>query len=235
MKRIDITNACNVLDILSNKKVLCVEDEEVILSNIVEALELVFDKVIGVKDGLEAMEEIKNNVYDVLMLDISIPHIDGLAIAKEVRQVNKKIPIIILSAHAEQEYLWRAIELKITKYLTKPYDKKALVNALEEVALELVDYNIVCKLTDDCIYDYCTKTLSKENQIIHLPKSESKLLEYFLKRPNQAITYEYLFDYMWDFDQPSKEAIKTIIKELRKKIDNGFIKNLYGIGYICEI
>ncbi len=235
MKRADMPHECNVLDILSNKKVLCVEDEEAILSNIVEALELVFGKVVGVKDGLEALEEIKNNVYDVLMLDISIPHIDGLEIVKEVRQFNKKIPIIILSAHTEQEYLWRAVELKITKYLTKPYDKKTLVDALEEVALELVDHNIFFKLTDNCVYDYCTKTLSRDNQIIHLPKSESKLLEYFLKRPNQAITYEYLFDYMWEFEQPSKEAIKTIIKELRKKIDNGFIKNLYGVGYICEI
>ena len=60
-------------------------------------------------------------------------------------------------------------------------------------------------------------------------------MEYFIKRANQTITYDQLFDYMWDFEQPSKEAIKSIIKGLRKKIDNDFIKNLYGVGYICEI
>jgi len=60
-------------------------------------------------------------------------------------------------------------------------------------------------------------------------------LEYFLKRPNQTVTYEQLFDYMWEFEQPSKEALKSIVKELRKKIDNNFIKNLYGVGYLCEI
>lgn len=226
---------CNLLDILSDKKVLCVEDEACILTNIVESLELFFGKVVGVKDGVEALDEAMRNVYDVLMLDISIPHIDGLEVVKRIRQVDKKIPIIILSAHTEQEYLWRAVELKITRYLTKPYDKNALIKALEDVALELVGHNHTFTLTADCIYDFCHKTVSHQNQTIHLSKSESRLLEYFLKRPSQTITYEQLFDYMWEFEQPSKEALKSIIKELRKKIDNNFIKNLYGVGYLCEI
>ena len=119
-------NEYNPLEILSDKKVLCVEDEEIILNNIVESLELFFGKVVGVKDGLEALDEALGNIYDVLMLDISIPHIDGLEVVKKIRQVNKKIPIIILSAHTEQEYLWRAVELKITRYLTKPTTKTVL-------------------------------------------------------------------------------------------------------------
>lgn len=226
---------CNLLNILSDKKVLCVEDEEGILSNIVESLELFFGKVVGVKDGLEALDEALCNVYDVLMLDISIPHLDGLEVVKKIRQTNKKIPIIILSAHTEQEYLWRAVELKITRYLTKPYDKNTLTKALEDVALELVDHNPTYQLTPEFSYDFCRKTISANDTIVHLSKSESRLLEYFLKRCNQTITYEQLFEYMWEFEQPSKEALKSIIKDLRKKIDNQCIKNLYGVGYICEI
>ena len=228
-------NEYNPLEILSDKKVLCVEDEEIILNNIVESLELFFGKVVGVKDGLEALDEALGNIYDVLMLDISIPHIDGLEVVKKIRQVNKKIPIIILSAHTEQEYLWCAVELKITRYLTKPYDKNSLIKALEEVALELVDHRPSFQISAEYTYDYCRKTLSCRNETIHLSKSESRLLEYFLKRPNQTITYEQLFEYMWEFEQPSKEALKSIVKELRKKIDNGFIKNLYGVGYVCEV
>jgi len=228
-------NECNLLNILSDKKVLCVEDEEGILSNIVESLELFFGKVVGVRDGLEALDEALYNLYDVLMFDISIPHLDGLEVVKKIRQTNKKIPIIILSAHTEQEYLWRAVELKITRYLTKPYDKNSLTKALEDVALELVDHNPIYTLTKEYSYDFCRKTICANEAIIHLSKSESRLLEYFLKRPNQTISYEQLFDYMWAFEQPSKEALKSIIKDLRKKIDNQCIKNLYGVGYICEI
>ena len=228
-------NTYNLLDILSDKKVLCVEDEAIILCNIMESLELFFGKVVGVKDGREALEEALGNIYDVLMLDVSIPHIDGLEVVKKIRQVNKKIPIIILSAHTEQEYLWRAVDLKITRYLTKPYDKNTLIKALEDVALELVDHQPVISIMPECLYDYCRKTITLHQNTLHLSKSESRLLEYFLKRPNQTITYEQLFEYMWEFEQPSKEALKSIVKELRKKIHSDFIKNLYGVGYVCEI
>lgn len=227
---------CNLLDVLSNKKVLCVEDEACILNNIMESLELFFGKVVGVKDGIEALDEAKSNLYDVLMLDISIPHLDGLEVVKKIREFDKKIPIIILSAHTEQEYLWRAVELKITRYLVKPYDKNTLIKALEDVAMELIGHMPMFQVTPVCKYDFCKKTIChQEGELVHLSKSESRLLEYFLKRPNQTVTYEQLFDYMWEFEQPSKEALKSIVKELRKKIDNNFIKNLYGVGYVCEI
>jgi len=72
-------------------------------------------------------------------------------------------------------------------------------------------------------------------EISHLSKSESKLLEYFLNNKNKTITYEQIFDYIWDYEQPTKEAIKTIVKELRRKLGKDVIKNLYGVGYLCEI
>ena len=226
---------CNLLDVLSTKKVLCVEDEACILNNIMESLELFFGKVVGVRDGREALEEAKSNEYDVMMFDVSIPHMDGLEVVKKIREFDKKVPIIILSAHTEQEYLWRAVELKITRYLAKPYDKNTLLKALEDVAKELTNHMPMVKITEGCMYDFCKKTVIREDEITHLSKSESRLLEYFLKRPNQTITYEQIFDYLWEFEQPSKEALKSIVKELRKKVDNNFIKNLYGVGYLCEI
>lgn len=228
-------NQYNLLDVLSNKKVLCVEDETCILNNIMESLELFFGKVVGVKDGIEALEEAQKNLYDVIMLDISIPHLDGLEVVKKIREFDKKVPIILLSAHTEQEYLWRAVELKITRYLVKPYDKNTLIKALEDVALELIGHVPMFQITPTCKYDFCKKTVHHNDAIVHLSKSESRLLEYFLKRLHQTVTYEQLFDYMWEFEQPSKEALKSIVKELRKKIDNNFIKNLYGVGYVCEI
>ena len=225
----------DLLNILSTKKVLCVEDEAYILDNIMESLELFFDRVDGAKDGIEALDAFERNQYDVVMLDISMPHMDGLEVAKRIRECDKNVVIVILSAHVEQEYLWRAVELKITRYLAKPYDKKMLLDALNDIAKDLVGESPYAPLTTTCRYNYCKKIIYNNDEVIHLSKSESKLLEYFIKRANQTITYDQLFDYMWDFEQPSKEAIKSIIKGLRKKIDNDFIKNLYGVGYICEI
>ena len=225
----------DILDVLSNKKVLCLEDEEAILRNICASLELFFAEVKGVADGFDALELAMSGAYDVLVLDISVPNIDGLEIAKKVRAINQKIPIVILSSHVEQEYLWRAVELKITRYLAKPYDKKSFIKALEDVAFELVGHTPTIRLNDELEYDFGKKALYVNGEISHLSKSESKLLEYFLNNKNKTITYEQIFDYIWDYEQPTKEAIKTIVKELRRKLGKDVIKNLYGVGYLCEI
>jgi len=160
---------------------------------------------------------------------------DGLEVAKKIRSANRKIPIVIISSHTEQEYLWRAVELKITRYLSKPYDKDTFIKALEDVAMELIDHTPMFSINSDLKYDFSKKIIYIKEEACRLSKSESKLLEYFLNNKNQTITYEQLFDYMWEFEQPTKEAIKTIVKELRRKIGKDTIKNLYGVGYLCEV
>jgi len=226
---------CNALDILSDKKVLYAEDETGIRNNVTEILELFFQKVVSVSDGKEAVDEMVLESYDVLIFDICMPNMDGLEAIKIVRKNNTKIPIIILSAHTEQDYLWRAVELKITKYLTKPYDKDALINALKSASMELVDDNFQIKLSENSVYNPCTKSVHYNSKEIKLSKSESRLLEYLIQRANQSVSFDNIYDYIWEFEQPSKEAIKSIIKELRKKIGKECIKNIYGIGYMLEI
>ena len=226
---------CDVLNILSDKKVLYAEDEVGIRRNVTEILELFFQKVVSVGDGQEAVDEMILESYDILIFDICMPNMDGLEAIRIVRKKNKKIPIIILSAHTEQDYLWRAVELKITKYLTKPYDKDTLINALKSASMELVGNNLHIELSKNCIYNPCIKSVCYNSKEIKLSKSESRLLEYFVKRANQSISFDNIYDYIWEFEQPSKEAIKSIIKELRKKIGKESIKNIYGIGYMLEI
>jgi len=222
-----------VLNVFNDKKVLYAEDEEGIRENISEILELFFDKVVSVADGEEAMEQISLNCFDVLIFDICMPKLDGLDAIKRVRKKDEKIPILILSAHTDREYLWRAVELKITKYLTKPYDKYTLTEALKKAAKELTQDRKI-KLVNGCYYDSYKKSVYKNDEAIALTKSESRLLEYFIKRASQTVTFEEIFEYMWEFDTPTKEAVKSLIKDLRKKIDRDFLKNIYGIGYMLE-
>ena len=224
-----------LLDVLSNKRVLCLEDEPGILKNITESLQLFFGEVVGVKDGLEALDEAMSGSYDALVFDNGVPHMDGLEVVKKIRAAGISVPIVILSSHTEQEYLWRAVELKITRYLPKPYDKNAFIKALQDVAAELINHAPIFSISSELKYDFAKKIIYVKDSACHLSKSESKLLEYFLARKNQTITYEQLFDYMWEFEQPSKEAIKAIVKELRRKIGKDVIKNLYAVGYLFEV
>jgi len=224
----------DILDILANKKVLYAEDEEGIRKKIAEILGLFFDKVVAVKDGLEATYEMDVASYDVLMFDICMPHLDGLEALKKIRKKDKKIPVVILSAHTEEEYLWKAVELKITKYLVKPYDKQSLMEALKLVALELVDHNLEIELKNGCIYNPIKKIAFNGDKSIQLTLKESRLLEYLIKRENQSVTFDDIGEYLWDMEIPTKEAIKSVVKELRKKIGKECIKNIYGIGYMLE-
>jgi len=228
-------NRYATLDILANKSVLYAEDEYGIRKNITEILNIFFQKVTAVDDGLKALNEFKVNSYDMLIFDISMPKLDGIDTIKEIRKINKKIPIIILSAHTEQEYLWKAIELKITKYLKKPYNRKNLVEALEVAALELVDYNLDVKLTKEYRYNPSTKTIYNTNYFTKLSKNESKFLEYLIKNKNKIVTFNNIYHCVWGDKTPSKDALKFLVKELRKKIGKDLIKNIYGTGYILEI
>jgi len=228
-------NKYKTLDILVNKSVLYAEDEYGIRKNIEEILNIFFQKVTAVDDGLKALNEFKTNHYDMLIFDISMPNLDGIETIKEIRKINKKIPIIILSAHTEQEYLWKVIDLKLTKYLKKPYNRKNLTAALEVAALELVDYKLDVQLTQEYTYNPSTKTIYNTNYFTKLSKNESTFLEFLIKNKNKIVTFDNIYRYVWGYKTPSKDALKFLVKELRKKVGKDLIKNVYGTGYILEI
>lgn len=228
-------NGDNILDILSDKSVLYAEDEAGIRDSVVKILKIFFKEVVAVSDSKEALEKLSESRYDVLIFDVLLPGMDGLEVIKRVRKEQKRVPIIILSAHTEQEYLWRAIELKITKYLKKPFNKRSFTEALELCAMELVDYNLEVKLGENCIYNPATKSVRDDMKCTKLSKSESKFLEYLIKHSNKIVTFEALYSYIWEYEVPSKEALKFLVKELRKKIGKDLIKNVYGVGYLLEI
>lgn len=225
----------DLLNILSTKKVLYAEDEPNVAKNTIETLELFFEKVVHVSDGQDALDDFSYNSYDVLILDICMPNMDGIEAISKIREFDHSVPIIILSAFNQQEYLWRAVELKIIKYLTKPYTTESFMDALEKVSLELVDYHVDLALTPQHTYDISRKVVLHKDKAIRLSKNESMLLEYLIHRKNKIVSFDELYEYIWEFEEPSKEAVKSVVKELRKKIDKDFIKNVYGVGYTIEI
>ena len=225
------------LDLLSDKVVLYAEDEAGIRTVVVEILELFFHKVIAVKDGNEALEQFEITPPDVLIFDICLPAMDGLEVIQKIRKTNKNIPVIILSAHAEHEYLWRAVELRITKYLVKPFKKEDFEAALRLCCEELMDYNEVLAFNEDTSYQASKKMIIKSGQECKLSKSESRLLEYMIENKNKILSFDMIESYLWGYDtaERSKEAMKALVKELRKKLGKDVIQNIYGIGYKLEV
>ncbi len=225
------------LDLLCDKVVLYAEDEAGIRDVVVEILELFFHKVIAVKDGDEALEQFEITPPDVLIFDICLPNMDGLEVIQKIRKRRKNIPVIILSAHAEHEYLWRAVELKITKYLVKPFKKEDIEEALRLCCEELSSHQESVSLNATTVYHASQKVVILDGNASKLSKSESRLFEYLLEHKNSIISCEQIEEYLWGYDSEphSNEAIKSLIKELRKKIGKDVIKNIYGLGYRLEI
>ncbi|MCK9546183.1 MAG: response regulator transcription factor [Sulfurospirillaceae bacterium] len=219
------------LNLLENRTILYAEDEDGIRENVIFILEMFFKKVYSAKDGKEAFllyEELKP---DVLMVDICMPHADGLEVVQKVRKQNSKIPIIVLSAHRDEEYLWRAVEQKISKYLTKPFDKDEILEALKVCAMELADGVFEEELGENLKYDLCQKSFIKSGEIVALSDKESRLFEYFLINRGKVLSFETISEHLWGYESPSKEAIKALVKSVRKKADENIISNHYGVGY----
>ncbi|RXJ97402.1 NAD(P)H-flavin oxidoreductase [Malaciobacter molluscorum] len=225
-----------LLDYLSNKTVLYAEDEEDIRNSVNEILELFFDRVICVENGEDALIQYEEEKPDILILDIYMPKIDGLDVVKKIRETNREIPVILLSAHTEQEYLWRAVEQNITKYLTKPFSKTTLIEALEKITL-FQNNNCMEKIIKNGTYSYSSKIFTTQDNIQNqLSKTESLLFELLLERKNSVVSYDEINEYFWKYDKnQSRDAIKAIVKEIRKKTNKDCITNVFGIGYKIEI
>lgn len=220
---------------LEDLTVLYAEDENAILQTVTEVLELYVNKVITANDGEEAIELYETYKPSILLLDINMPHKDGLSALKQIREKDINIPVIIMTAHTEKEYLMNAVELYITKYLVKPFDKDALLDALNACVELLQNKNDeVLELSNDIKFNYTKQTIIKNGEEISLNKKERLLLNLLIENKNKVLTYESIEYHVWE-DIVSMDALKSLIKDLRKKTSKELIKNISKIGYKLEI
>lgn len=220
---------------LEDVTLLYAEDENGIQQTVTEVLELYVNNVITASNGKEAIELYELYKPSILLLDINMPYKDGLSALKEIRQKDLKTPVIIMTAHTEKEYLLNAVELYITKYLVKPFDKNSLLEALNACVEVLNKKNDELIILDKNLkFNYDKQTIIKNEEEIPLNKKERLLLNLFLKNQDKVLSFEEIEYHIWD-DVVSKEALKSLIKDLRKKTSKELIKNISKIGYKIEI
>ncbi|WP_263834064.1 response regulator transcription factor [Sulfurospirillum oryzae] len=227
----------NSLALFERLSILYAEDEESLRRSVCQTLEIFFDKVIEAKDGEEALELFFEHKPDILLLDICMPKCDGLKLLKEIRKSHKRVPVIIMSAYAEPAYFQQSIELNICKYLLKPFSKESFLDALKTCARWMYEWGEggLIRVGNDLFYDPISGMLLKEKEQFLLTKKERLLFEYLLRQKNRVISFEELEEAIWAEEGGSKEALKALVKELRKKLDKESIENVFGIGYKLAI
>ncbi|RXJ65453.1 DNA-binding response regulator [Halarcobacter ebronensis] len=213
-------------------KVLIVEDDEIARENAVEYLQDYFSNIFEASNALDALKIYETKKPDIIISDIQMPRLNGLEFIQRVRQKDKKVQIIVLTAFCDKEYLLKAIELQLVKYLIKPINEyefdMAIKNSIE--ALKNDETNII-KLQDGLVFDMFNLVLLKDGELIKLRIKEVDFIKLLLKNRGRYVTYQEIENFVWDEQVMTKDALKTLVKNLKKKVSKDFILNLSGIGY----
>ena len=221
------------MDKLKNLKILYIDDEDFIRENAVEYLSFYCDNVYEANDGITGLEAYKEYKPDIIITDIKMPKLNGIEMVKIIRENDKKTKIILATAFLETSYLLEAVELGLVKYLVKPITAHKLLPVLRTCTEEVGDKSIF-EIENGFVFDIFNKTLFFEKEQISLTKKELLFLELLVKNHKRAVKYDELNNYIWEGEM-SEDAMRSVVKELRKKISKQAIKNISGIGYQVNV
>ncbi|WP_198306440.1 response regulator transcription factor [Arcobacter vandammei] len=216
--------------------ILVVEDEQQSRENFVSYLSMFYENVFEAGNGEKALEIYNKEQVDIILLDINIPKISGLEVARQIREKDFKTKIIILSAHSEKTFLLEAMGLKLTKYLFKPVNRKDLKDSLDLAISELNKFDVVSiddiKIKQLYTYSFSTKLLQYNDVELNLTKNEQIFFEYLLKNRNKVCSYDELLYYT---NITTVDALKNLVKRLKKKFEEDLILNITGVGYKISV
>ena len=217
---------------LKTLTLLYVEDEAEIRINIADTLSFYVKEVIQAKDGKEGYELYKKRQPDVILSDILMPIMDGIEMVEKIRLDDKNTPIVLITAHTEKDYLLSAVKLHLEQYLVKPVSLPDILESLC-TCIEKISSNhaIVCDLPKGYHYDFDHKLLSYEKTVIKLNKKEIQFFELLLENTQRVVTYEELQEYVWQNSVMTDNALRSVVRSLRKKLPVDIITNLSGVGY----
>jgi len=221
--------------------ILIVEDEIRLAEILQKQLQESGFKADVANDGYVGKRMIENSDYDLVVLDINLPLMNGYELCKEIRKKNSKIPIIMLTALGTSENKLIGFEAGADDYVLKPFDFREL---LARINVFLKRKNIIVpesrKLSiADFEMDLDRKTATRAGKKIDLTSKEFALMETFLQNKNKLLSREFIIEKVWDLDfETGTNIIDVYVNYLRKKIDKNFepkiIHTKFGFGFYCS-
>lgn len=214
-------------------KILIVDDEKLIRTVIKEYCNNSNYETDEASTGKEALKKIQTNDYDLMILDIMMPEMDGYSMLKEIPN-ERKIPTIVLSARGEEYDKLSGFELGIDDYLTKPFSPKELIARIKAI-LNRTSKTLPNLYTLNTLeINFSAHTLKIDNKLINITPKEFEILTYLIKNKNIAITREQLLSNIWGYDYFGDDrTVDTHIKMLRNNLKQyrDHIITVRGIGY----
>ena len=216
----------------TNYRLLFVENEAFIRKIAVAVLKPYFETIYEACDGVEALEMYASYQPDLIITDIEMSNMDGLELCKQIRKIDKHIPIIITTAYTPTEYLLEAIGLNLVKYLLKPIEEALLFDALEICFEHLEEQSpSVIKISSTEEFDLLNHTLLSNNIVIKLTEYQYKLLVILIKNRGRIVSYQEIENYIWFDKSMSNDALRSLVRDVRKFVGKKTIVNISKYGY----
>lgn len=207
------------------------EDDLIIRNNYSLYLKKFFENVFETSSGIEALEILEKENIDFIIADIEMQTMNGLDFIKKVRNINKDIMVIIMSAYDKKEYLMEAIKLGLFEYLIKPVSRDTFQTIIFEVINKIKEKNKIF-LKNDFIWDKKYEKLFYLEDEIKLTKSEMLLFKEFCEQNEKIFTFEDISELLYPFEEFNINKIRMLIKRIKKKLNHtDTLENIHNLGY----
>ena len=228
------------------KKIVLIEDETSVVSFIKKGLQEKGYEISVAFDGRTGISLVQENDFDLVILDIMLPEMNGLDVCKEIRKTNKSVPILFLTALGTSENIVLGLENGGDDYLVKPFKFIELVARIKSLlrrstpinTSEIAENENIYQFSDLMVNDY-TKKVSRAGEEVSLTSTEYKLLMYFINNPEKVISRAEILDAVWGVNyELGTNVVDVYVNYLRKKIDNQedekLIHTVIGMGYVLK-
>lgn len=215
-------------------KIFLLEDDSNLNDTIVDFLESNNYLVDSAFDGEEASDLLYENSYDLLLLDVNVPKMNGFELLKEARENGVKAPAIFITSLNSINDLEEGFESGCDDYIRKPFELKELLIRVETLLKrEFFHQNkTFIEISEHIQYDIKNNELVVDEKHINLGNKEAKLLKLFMQHIDEIVPHEVIFQSLWDYDEePSDTSLRTYIKNLRKVIGKDCIESVKKQGY----
>ena len=222
-------------------KILYVEDEKYIARAVAQVLRKNNYSVDLAHDGECGLDLALSGIYDIVVLDIMLPKLDGISILRRLRENAVDVPVILLTAKSETEDKIAGLDSGADDYLAKPFQTEELMARLRALGRrkgQLAPDNALCY--GDIEFNYNTLDLYTDGQSFHLTLKESQILELLMNNKGRAITNNTIIEKLWGWDSDAEDSnVQVQIAFLRKKLrllsSRVIIKTIYGAGYMLTL
>lgn len=222
-------------------ELLLVEDESSVISLIQRGLKYEDFQITVAMDGLSGLKIASSKKFDLIILDVMLPNMNGLDVCRQIRKFDTDVPILILTALDQTEDVVEAFNRDADDYMTKPFKLEELKARIHRQLRKVSNINSTQHLIqlDDLILDRSSKNVSRNGKPIILTATEFRLLEYMMVNRNKVISRMDILEAVWEMDvSMNTNVVDVYVNYLRKKIDKNFenklIHTVIGMGYVMR-